>query len=174
MKKSPPDMPPDSALWHKVVKTVKPYHAPKSRAAAPGGAGADRGPAGFARKAAETPNKVLRSLPDAVPAAAGFDRATATRLKKGKLVIEGRLDLHGMTQAQAHQALSRFIQQAVAADRRTVLVITGKGERGSGVLRQKLPLWLEESGSVLAVTQAQPRDGGGGAFYVRLRKSRKK
>jgi len=107
------------------------------------------------------------------PATLGFDRSTETRLRKGQLEIEARIDLHGMTQGEAHAALGRFIRAAVRAERRTLLVITGKGRLGGGVLRRSLPLWLEDSalgGDVLAITPAAPKDGGDGAFYIRLRK----
>ncbi len=79
-----------------------------------------------------------------------------------------------MTQAEAYAALKSFIHAAAAQKKRTVLVITGKGRRFEGVLRQKLPQWLSEpdmARHVLALTPAQPKDGGTGAFYLRLRKS---
>ena len=103
----------------------------------------------------------------------GFDKSTETKMKKGKLEIEGRIDLHGMNQAEAYAALSRFIRTSENTGRRMLLVITGKGRLGGGVLRRALPLWLEDSDfgrSVLAITKAAPRDGGDGAFYIRLRK----
>jgi DNA-nicking Smr family endonuclease len=110
-------------------------------------------------------------------AAPGLDKRTAQRLRRGRLPIEGRIDLHGMTQAEAQANLVRFITAQAAKGRRCVLVITGKGLRGAGVgvLRAELPRWLNEPALrplVLSFTPAQPRDGGGGAFYVYLRKAR--
>lgn len=58
---------------------------------------------------------------------AGISAAAANRLKTGKLEIEGRLDLHGHTRVTAQTALVRFVSEAVAAGKRQVLVITGKG-----------------------------------------------
>src|SRR5581483_4088766 len=105
---------------------------------------------------------------------AGIDRARAERLKRGKLAIEARLDLHGMTQDEAHRAISGFIGGSRASGLRCVLVITGRGAVGGGVLRQAVPRWLDEPGlrrHVLAITPAQPRDGGAGALYILRRRS---
>lgn len=108
--------------------------------------------------------------------AAGVDRRTAERLRRGQLEIEARLDLHGMTQAAAHAALNRFVASAYAAGRRCILVITGKGARdGTGVLRQAVPRWLNEAPlrpAIIAIARAQPRDGGDGALYVLLKRQR--
>ncbi len=83
--------------------------------------------------------------------------------------------MHGMTQAGAFRALQRFIFSAAAHEKRTLLVITGKGLRSEGILKRMFPLWLEEAElkkHILAVTPARPQDGGAGAFYLRLRKAR--
>ena len=107
---------------------------------------------------------------------ANIDRRTADRFRRGDLPIEGRIDLHGMTQEQAHQALAGFIHRAWNEGRRCVLVITGKGgPRGVGVLRQMLPRWLAGTAMrpmVLAVRNAQLKDGGDGAFYVLIKRRR--
>jgi DNA-nicking Smr family endonuclease len=108
---------------------------------------------------------------------AGIDRANAERLKRGLHKIEARLDLHGMTQAEAHRAFAAFIGRSRDAGRRCVLVITGRGfgPNGSGVLKSSVPRWLEEPTlrrQVLAIAAAQPRDGGAGAIYLLLRRHR--
>ncbi len=109
---------------------------------------------------------------------AGVDRATAERLRRGGLVIDGRLDLHGLTQDEAHAALERFLGGSAARGRRCVLVITGKGLGdgfGRGVLRQAVPRWLNEPPNrarILAVMPAQPKHGGAGALYVLLKRKR--
>src|ERR1700691_773524 len=73
----------------------------------------------------------------------GLDRRSAQRPQRGQAPIEARLDLHGMTQDEAHRALNRFIARAHDDGRRAVLVITGKGAReGEGVLRRAVPRWL--------------------------------
>jgi DNA-nicking Smr family endonuclease len=102
-----------------------------------------------------------------------LDRRSAQRLKRGQTAIEARLDLHGMTQAEAHRALLAFIARARGDGLRAVLVITGKG--GEGVLRASVPRWLAEPrvrAMILAIEEAQPRHGGAGAKYVLLRKKR--
>jgi DNA-nicking Smr family endonuclease len=80
-----------------------------------------------------------------------------------------------MTQEDAHAALDRFIRQAWKDGKRMLLVITGKGNLGEGVLRRGVPRWLaagEHAARLLKVSSAQPRHGGGGAFYVLLRRQR--
>ncbi len=115
----------------------------------------------------------------------GSDRGTFEKLKKGKFPIDRRLDLHGMTQDQAFENLSRVLMGCHEAQERVVLVITGKGNKtfyGShwtdpeaGVLRRMFPEWLRTpplDRIVLEYTEARHRDGGKGAFYVLLRRKR--
>ncbi len=113
-----------------------------------------------------------------------MDKRTNTRLKRGKVQPEARIDLHGMTLAQAQPALTGFILRAQSQGKRLVLVITGKGKNTDtggpiptrhGVLRHAVPQWLGMaplSGLVLQIAQAHVRHGGGGAYYVYLRRSR--
>ncbi|HVC54371.1 MAG TPA: Smr/MutS family protein [Stellaceae bacterium] len=104
---------------------------------------------------------------------AGVDRATAERVKRGRYKVERRLDLHGMTQAEAHRALAGFVAFSRAAGRRCVLVITGHGRMSGGILKAAVPRWLGEPElrrHVLAIAPAQQRDGGDGALYVLLRR----
>ncbi|MEE8516869.1 MAG: Smr/MutS family protein [Alphaproteobacteria bacterium] len=126
---------------------------------------------------AETPPPP--SLPDLAPGRTpGLDKRTAQRLRRGQLKVEANLDLHGLTQDEAHGALVDFLISAHQAGKRCVLVVTGKGltPRGeSGVLRTMLPRWLNTPPlreRVLALQSAQPRHGGGGAFYVMLKRLR--
>jgi DNA-nicking Smr family endonuclease len=106
----------------------------------------------------------------------GMDRRTADRFRKGKMDIDGRLDLHGMYQDAAHAALNDFIVASAAMGRRKVLVITGRGSReGTGVLRERLPQWLNQApcrDHVVSFTGARPQHGRDGAFYVLLRRKR--
>lgn len=115
----------------------------------------------------------------------GLDRRTHARMRQGRLPIEGRLDLHGMTQDEAHARLVHFIISAHRADKRALLVITGKGgaspgprdplERPQGILRRMLPRWLQcppLDGIVVDWCLARPQHGGEGAFYVYLRRRR--
>lgn len=100
---------------------------------------------------------------------AGLERRTARALSRGRVRIEARLDLHGMTQDTAYLALQGFLMRARASHSRYVLVITGK----SGVLNRLVPIWLAEPHfrtHVSGSTTAAPRHGGHGALYVRLRR----
>lgn len=113
-----------------------------------------------------------------------MDRKAYGKLTRGKLRPEGKIDLHGMTLDRAHPALMRFILSAQGQGKRLVLVVTGKGKRRDdggpipvrfGVLRHQVPQWLSMpplSSAILQVTQAHIRHGGGGAYYVYLRKNR--
>ncbi|CAA7621910.1 Smr/MutS family protein [Magnetospirillum sp. UT-4] len=109
-------------------------------------------------------------------AAPGLDRQSARRMKRGELAIDGRLDLHGLTQDLAHGALTAFITRAYESGRRCVLVITGKGMReGSGILRANVPRWLNQPPlreRIIGFSHAQGRDGGEGALYVLIRRKR--
>ena len=112
------------------------------------------------------------------------DRRAMQQMRRGRLRPEVRIDLHGMTQAQALPALTGFVMRALADDRRMILVITGKGrdrdETGPipvrrGVLRHNVPGWLRAgpmAGQVLDVLPAHQSHGGEGAFYVYLRRRR--
>ena len=119
----------------------------------------------------------------------GVDGSTAERLRRGKIEPDATVDLHGMTQAQAHARLTAFVRQGHELGNRCVLVITGKGvpklreesvrgfvmpERSkSGVLRDLVPRWLEELRAiVVGVQKAHQKHGGGGAYYVYLRRKR--
>lgn len=113
-----------------------------------------------------------------------MDRKTFGKMKKGRLSPEARIDLHGMTVARAHPVLLRFIMDAVAAERRLVLVITGKGKHRDeggpipvrhGVLRHQVPHWLHMpplKQHVLQISEAHLKHGGQGAYYVYLRRMR--
>lgn len=110
-------------------------------------------------------------------AGAGIDRRTHDRFRRGRMAIEGRLDLHGMTRERAHQALSLFLHRGHERGARCLLVVTGKGRGrdGGGVLRRDVPIWLGQGGLkglVLAVSPARPHDGGDGALYILLRRRR--
>lgn len=113
-----------------------------------------------------------------------IDRKTGRKLKRGTKTPDARIDLHGMTMAQAHPVLTRFLFRAHQDGHRMVLVITGKGkdrdEAGPmpvpvGVLRTQLPHWVETpplNQVVLRISVAFQTHGGTGAFYVFLRKRR--
>ncbi|MEM9010127.1 MAG: Smr/MutS family protein [Pseudomonadota bacterium] len=114
----------------------------------------------------------------------GIDRRLADKLRRGRLDPDARIDLHGMTAARAHAALTRFLLTAHQRADRLILVITGKGRAEAsaglipgegGVLRRAVPHWLEEPPLrpiVLHIMPAHARHGGNGALYVYLRRVR--
>jgi len=173
----------DSGLWRRAVRDVAPLRArsapDRGRPARPEynpppHAGEER----VGAKTRETPAvrsapcRVAESLPPPGPFAE-VDRATAERLKRGRTPVEARLDLHGMTQAEAHRALTSFVAGSRAAGRRCLLVITGHGRTSGGVLKAAVPRWLSEPElrhHVLALAPAHPKAGGSGALYVLLRR----
>lgn len=113
-----------------------------------------------------------------------MDRKKYAKMNRGKLSPEARIDLHGMTLAQAQPALTRFILNSWALDRRLVLVITGKGKHRDdggpipvrhGVLKHQVPHWLRSAPLrevILQVSEAHLKHGGAGAYYVYLRRQR--
>lgn len=106
----------------------------------------------------------------------GIDKPTRTRIAKGRLPIEGKVDLHGLTQTEAHALLLSFLHRAYADGRRHVLVVTGKGSSlgSEGVLRRAVPAWLATPmfrALVGGHEMAARHHGGDGAIYIRLRKS---
>jgi DNA-nicking Smr family endonuclease len=122
-------------------------------------------------------------VPKRPPPLAPLEKRLRQRLARGSEAIDRRIDLHGLTQSDAHRALSRFLHSAQAGGAKTVLVVTGKGARSAdgdllaerGVLRRLVPQWLaqpENREIVLAFETAHAAHGGTGALYVRLRRAR--
>ena len=128
---------------------------------------------------------VMRPLVDRLAVApVNMDNKSFGKMKRGKLKPEARIDLHGMTMAEAHPELVAFILGSQSMGRRLVLVITGKGKDRDdggpiptrfGVLRHQVPQWLALpplSQAILQVTPAHLKHGGHGAYYVYLRRNR--
>ncbi|WP_425407084.1 Smr/MutS family protein [Hwanghaeella sp.] len=184
-KQNKPD---DFDLWLRVAEGVTPlksrnaFHEKMARIdKAADDVVADKGPSkpGRAKRhshiALPTPpplSQAAKAPPLQVGSAPGVDRRTTDRLRRGKMPIEGRLDLHGHSQESAHRALNAFIDASHAHGKRCVLVVTGKGK---GILQSAVPRWLNEASlrhKVLSVEYAQQKDGGTGALYVLLRRHR--
>ncbi len=174
----------EAALWDTVTRAVKPLralkipqqptlpplerpskHAPEARDAAP---------------APEIAPRPVSRKPAAKPLI-GLDRRLKRRIARGTAEIDARLDLHGLTLADAHDALVDFLRRARSQGARVVLVITGKGTGADhgyghrGVLRRQVPHWLTSyplRNDVLAIEPAHAGHGGEGALYVRLRRAR--
>lgn len=107
----------------------------------------------------------------------GIQDGVYRKLRLGRYEIEARLDLHRHTLEQAETEIRRFINDCIAHDLRTVLIMPGKGDRNvlaPAVLKSHLAYWLKELDLVQAYHTAQPQHGGAGAFYVLLKKSEHK
>lgn len=105
----------------------------------------------------------------------GIDMPTRDKLARGRLPIEGKVDLHGLTQSEAHSLLLSFLHRAYADGRRHVLIVTGKGSSlgSDGILRRAVPAWFATPpfrALVAGHEDAARRHGGSGALYVRLRR----
>ncbi len=101
------------------------------------------------------------------------DRSGERRVRRGQAAIAARLDLHGHTQESAARALLSFLQTQRSAGARCVLIITGKGRDGEGVLRRRFLQWLETAEAralASGYAPAHAKHGGGGAWYVFLRR----
>lgn len=186
--------PEEEELWRSVARTARPLHEhpifqPVVEAPTP-----EPPPLVHARprvtpfllgEKARKPERLdlTPSLPDHLAAAPlQMDAKTHGKMTRGKLAPEARIDLHGMTLAEAHPELIRFVLNAQSAGLRLVLVITGKGKRRedlgpipqrTGALRHQVPQWLRLpplGPAVLQVSEAHLKHGGSGAYYVYLRR----
>jgi DNA-nicking Smr family endonuclease len=191
--------PEEEDLWQAVARTARPLHAEPLRRKldeapatthipsrpAPLPELAPRLPAFRLGEKARAPSghDLAPSLSEALASAPVLmDAKTHARMTRGKLQPEARIDLHGMTLAEAHPELIRFILNAQSAGVRLALVITGKGKQKPddgpipqrvGILRHQVPLWLRQmplAPAVLQVSEAHLKHGGSGAFYVYLRR----
>ena len=176
----------DLALWRRIAANVEPLkHSAKlvaKQPPVPCVAPAKLKPARAKPKppkAKPTPPPPPTIVVRTTPATPGIDRRTTSKLRGGHIAIEAKLDLHGMTQIEAHETLNRFIAESRERGRRCVLVVTGIGTyrqgAGGGVLRRAVPRWLAEPSlreAVMSFAPAEPNHGGQGALYVLLRKKR--
>jgi len=165
----------DRILWTLVARSTKPLPGkPKQQEPAPVENFAEA-MAEQDRKRAPAPDPVRPAQPKRhLPT--HLDVPTLDKLAKGRLPIEARVDLHGMTQDEAYSLLYTFLSRAHARGARYVLVITGKGSSsgGDGVLKRMVPGWLSTPTFrpfVSSHDHAARGHGGGGALYVRLRRS---
>ena len=164
-----PLRPEEVRLWATVVSTVRPALG-RTRPAVPPGPPPSSAPTAPLALLPRAQPRVPRQ-PSPEPIEPGRKR----RIARERDPIERRLDLHGMDQDQARAALHGFLARAYESGIRAVLVITGKGVRGDGVLRRRVPEWLAEAPSrpiVAGIAPADRRHGGDGALYVHLRRLR--
>ena len=177
----------DRALWSGFARSVTPLRrSGKSAASSAAPSDAPAVPQSDAGKGARLikPRAIAprdTPAPAKAPPLAPLGRRLKQRVARGREPIDARIDLHGLTQTQAHAALLRFLRRAQADGSKLALVVTGKGSgRGDaanerGVLRRQVPLWLalpEFRPLVVGFEDAHVGHGGQGALYVRLRRRR--
>jgi DNA-nicking Smr family endonuclease len=176
----------EEALWTGVTRSIKPLRPSKTKiktgAKAKAAMATDEAASAPARSA--SPRQPPALLPaKKSPPLVQLDRRVKQRVARGRDAIDARIDLHGMTQSEAHHALLHFVRRAQTGGARLVLVVTGKGsgkgardaERERGVLRRQVPLWLalpEFRPFIVGFDEAHVTHGGQGALYVRLRRIR--
>lgn len=168
----------DLRYWQAAMKHVRPLSAPR----APMG----QGPAivkAMSRSKLPSETGIVKAAPSvaakqvraqSAQARAPADRSKEKAVRRGKQKISASFDLHGHTQESAWRVLPLFLQQEQARNSDCVIIITGKGRLGEGVLRRNFLLWLESYEATRLVSgysPAHPRHGGSGAFYVFLRRS---
>lgn len=163
----------DRILWDLVARSAKPL--PGKAKPAPDMPATAEAAASEPAKPVMAPAPAKPSAPKQRPVSPSLDNPTLDKLAKGKLQIEARVDLHGMTQDEAYSLLYSFLARAHARGARYVLVITGKGSSsgGDGVLKRSVPGWLATPTFrpfVSSHDHAARGHGGGGALYVRLRR----
>ncbi len=179
----------ERVLWTTVTQSMKPLRDAVPAAPEPAETDAAKppkppGPLPKKAKPQQPPTAALYTRPPMPPSPAltPLSRRMKRSVARGKEAIDARIDLHGLTQHEAHNALLRFLGTASDRDARLVLVITGKGkrtgvdgERERGVLRRQVPQWLslpEFRAFVIGFEDAAIAHGGEGALYVRVRRSR--
>jgi len=166
----------ERALWRGFVRAIKPLRGRAADPAEPDDAMREPVPVRPPLKAKPVApaREPVRSAP---PPLATLARRERQKLARGSVEIDARLDLHGMTQAEAHAALAHFLRRAQRGGARFVLIITGKGAGAGerGVLRRQVPLWLalpDLRDTVVGFEAAHLAHGGEGALYVRIRRGR--
>jgi len=167
--------PEEVRLWSMVIDTVdpRPGRAPPAATDEPAKP-APPAAAKVAKPTAAPPSRKIHT-PPGVPGPAGIEPNRARRIALGREAFGGRLDLHGYGQDAAQGALERFVLRAHEDGARAVLVITGKGLGGDGILRRRVPEWLSSPplrSVVAGISEAQARHGGHGALYVALKRRR--
>jgi len=165
----------ERVLWSTVTRSIEPLRVQPLSAQDEEAAELVTAPAPTQRAA---PPVAAPAAPKAAPPLTLLGRRMRARVARGKEQIDARLDLHGLTQSEAHAALMHFLRSASGRGARLVLVITGKGQRSEGeggVLRRQVPHWLrlpEFRTFVIGFEDAHIAHGGEGALYVRLRRPR--
>ena len=102
----------------------------------------------------------------------GLSKKNIKEIKTGKFKVQSKLDLHGYRLKEAETLFFEFLRKSFNLKKRNILVISGKGEHGKGKIKLNIPIWIASpslSNLIHFYSFAAPKDGGNGAFYIRLR-----
>jgi len=175
-----PLRPEETRLWAAVAATVRlaPGRAPPplEAPASPPARAASSSVVAPAKTATQESAKAKAKLPQPYAPPETIEPRRKRRIVRGRDEIAGRLDLHGLDQDRARQALHDFLLRAHDDGARAVLVITGKGRMGEGVLRRRAPEWLADPALrplIAGLSQADRHHGGEGAYYIALKRKRR-
>ena len=160
-----PLKPGETKIWHHVSKTVSPRRRPKGKGSAK--------PLPTREDFANMLRIPAADVPNAKPLPQSLDVNQDKRVRRGRVDIEAKIDLHDMTQDKARPALHRAIMRASNRNKSCLLVVTGKGLRGDGVLRRNFPIWIGEPTVrplIASYAPAHLKHGGTGAWYVFLKR----
>ncbi len=163
----------DARLWAVIAATVRPLSGRTAPAPAPQPKAVPASPGKSRRALIAKPPATAPSRPAPPGPLEPIEPNRRRRLDLGREPMAASLDLHGLSREAAHQRLVEFVQSRWAGGARAILVITGKGARGDGVLRREVPDWLAQSPLreiVAGLSEAHPKRGGAGALYVVLRR----
>ena len=178
----------EKRLWNKITQTVKPLKGPvsapkvnkeefekllsaHSHLKLPSQSTLKSPNSGA--KATDIQRKLLDTVPDQIPSTPLENKETDRKVRRGKTYVDATIDLHGFTQIAARSALSAFLMHHRHDGSKCVLVITGKGKAGGGVIKSRLVEWLSQPdirAHVSSYSIAHQKHGGEGAYYVFLRK----
>jgi DNA-nicking Smr family endonuclease len=159
-------------LWTKVTADVRPFRQrPIPRETLPAATATAATPVGVL-----SPSPQEKAVPPRrIPPVNEIDHKTRTKLRRGRLDVDAKLDLHGMRQHEAQRALIDFLYRCQANGGKVAIVVTGKGltSEAGGVLRRMVPMWLQAPqlrDVVSGYGEAARNHGGEGALYVRIRR----
>jgi len=160
-----PLKPGETKIWRHVSQTVSPRRKPKGKGSAKPLPSRDD----FANmlRIPASPVPSVKRLP------LSLDVNKDKRVRRGRVEIDAKIDLHDMTQSMARPALHRAIIRAANRNKYCLLVVTGKGLRGDGVLRRNFPSWIADPAVrplIASYAPAHIKHGGGGAWYLFLKR----
>lgn len=113
----------------------------------------------------------------------GIDNSTLHKFKREEFKVEAVLDLHGMNENKAFDAVENFVAKCYNHGLRCIVIVTGKGLKHNeedifaqkGILRKSVPQWLNLPhlrAAILIYKHSSAKLGGDGALYILLRRNK--